>query len=99
MDEDKSNEENVKSNKETHIWIDADACPVVRIVEKIAEKYTIPVTLLCDTNHVLESDYSEVIVVGAGADAVGSVRIGAEAENQRNGHQKMMNISASPLRK
>ena len=27
-------------------------------------------TLLCDTNHVLRSDYSEVIVVGAGADAV-----------------------------
>lgn len=65
-----NNEENVKSNKETHIWVDADACPVVRIVEKIAEKYTIPVTLLCDTNHVLQSDYSEVIVVGAGADAV-----------------------------
>ena len=53
-----------------HIYVDADACPVVRIVEKIAEKYTIPVTLLCDTNHVLQSDYSEVIVVGAGADAV-----------------------------
>ena len=65
-----NNEENVKSNKETHIWVDADACPVVRIVEKIAEKYTIPVTLLCDTNHVLQSDYSDVIVVGAGADAV-----------------------------
>ena len=30
----------------------------------------LPVTLLCDTNHVLSSDYSEVIVVGAGADAV-----------------------------
>ena len=26
--------------------------------------------MLCDTNHVLSSDYSEVIVVGAGADAV-----------------------------
>ena len=52
------------------IYVDADACPVVRIVEKIAEKYIIPVTLLCDTNHVLESGYSEVIVVGADADAV-----------------------------
>ncbi len=52
------------------IFIDADACPVVGIVEKIAIKYNIPVTLLCDTNHVLTSDYSEVIVVGAGADAV-----------------------------
>ena len=56
--------------KKLHIWVDADACPVVGIVESIAEKYDIPVTLLCDTNHVLESAYSEVIVVGAGADAV-----------------------------
>lgn len=52
------------------IFVDADACPVVDIVEDIAEKYNIPATLLCDTNHVLYSDYSEVIVVGAGADAV-----------------------------
>ena len=52
------------------IFVDADACPVVDIVEDIAQKYHIPVTLLCDTNHVLQSDYSEVIVVGAGADAV-----------------------------
>ena len=52
------------------IFVDADACPVVDIVESIAEKYNIPTTLLCDTNHVLFSDYSKVIVVGAGADAV-----------------------------
>ena len=52
------------------IFVDADACPVIDIVEDIATKYNIPVTLLCDTNHVLMSDYSEVIVVGAGADAV-----------------------------
>lgn len=50
-----------------HIFVDADACPVVAIVENIAKKYKVPVTLLCDTNHVLQSDYSEVIVVGAGA--------------------------------
>ncbi len=53
-----------------HIFIDVDACPVVGIVEKTAKKYNLPVTLLCDTNHILYSDYSEVIVVGAGADAV-----------------------------
>lgn len=52
------------------IFVDADACPVVRIVENVAEKYGIAVTLLCDTNHILSSEYSEVIVVGAGADAV-----------------------------
>ena len=52
------------------IFVDADACPVIDIVEDIETKYNIPVTLLCDTNHVLTSDYSEVVVVGAGADAV-----------------------------
>ena len=52
------------------IFVDADACPVVRIVEKLAKKYEIPCTLLCDTNHVLHSEYSEVVIVGAGADAV-----------------------------
>ena len=53
-----------------HIFVDADACPAVGIVENIAKKHNNSVTLLCDTNHVLHYDYSEVIVVGAGADAV-----------------------------
>lgn len=52
------------------IFVDADACPVIAVVEKIAKEHSVPATLLCDTNHVLSSDYSEVIVVGAGADAV-----------------------------
>ena len=52
------------------VFVDADACPVVGIIEKVAREHNVPVTLLCDTNHVLSSDYSEVIVVGAGADAV-----------------------------
>ena len=52
------------------VFVDADACPVVDIIEKVAREHNVPVTLLCDTNHVLFSDYSEVIVVGAGADAV-----------------------------
>ena len=52
------------------IFVDADACPVVGIIETMAEKYNIPTTLLCDTNHVLSSAYSEVVVGGAGADAV-----------------------------
>ena len=53
-----------------HIYVDADACPVIRIVENIAKKYNIETTLICDTNHVLTSDYSDVVTVSAGADAV-----------------------------
>lgn len=52
------------------IYVDADACPVISIVEQVAEKNNTPVMLLCDTNHVLNSDYSEVKIIGAGADAV-----------------------------
>lgn len=57
------------------IYVDADACPVIPIVEQVAEKNNIAVTLLCDTNHVLDSDYSEVKIIGAGADAVDFVLI------------------------
>lgn len=52
------------------ILVDADACPVTRIVEHAAQKENIECILLCDTNHVLYSDYSEVKIIGAGADAV-----------------------------
>ena len=52
------------------VLIDADACPVTWIAENIARRHGIPVTLLCDTNHRLTSDYSTVRVIGAGADAV-----------------------------
>ncbi len=52
------------------ILVDADACPVVSIVERIAKQQNIEVILLCDTNHILHSDYSEIKIIGAGADAV-----------------------------
>lgn len=52
------------------IYIDADACPVTHIAEETAKRHGIPVTLLCDTNHVLSSDYSTIKIIGAGADAV-----------------------------
>ena len=58
----------LRKREKMKIFVDADACPVVGIVEKIAKAHNLPVTLLCDTNHVLSSDYSEVIIVGAGAD-------------------------------
>lgn len=52
------------------ILVDADACPVVDIVEKQAKLNGIPCILFCDTNHILTSGYSVVRTVGAGADAV-----------------------------
>jgi hypothetical protein len=52
------------------IWVDADGCPVIREIEQIAKQYAVSVVLLCDTNHELHSNTSEIIVIGAGADAV-----------------------------
>ena len=52
------------------VYIDADACSVTRIAESVAKRHGVPVVLLCDTSHVLTSDYSAVRVIGAGADAV-----------------------------
>lgn len=63
------------------ILVDADACPVVKIVEKIAFNYSVPCILLCDTNHVLDSDYSEIKVIGAGADAVDYALINYASRN------------------
>lgn len=57
------------------IYVDADACPVVKQTEKIAKKYNIPVVLICDTNHILNSDYSDVIIADAGADSVDIVLV------------------------
>ena len=64
--------------QDVDVWYDSTKIPTtphnnmteLYFEETIAEKYNISTTLLCDTNHILYSDYSEVIVVGAGADAV-----------------------------
>ena len=64
-------------NNSMRILIDADACPVYRIAERIAKENHIPVILFSDTNHVLTSDYSEIRVIGAGADAVDFALINA----------------------
>lgn len=53
-----------------NILVDADACPVVAIIEKVAKEFNIKVILFVDTSHRLESNYSEVITVSKGLDAV-----------------------------
>jgi uncharacterized protein YaiI (UPF0178 family) len=52
------------------VLVDADACPVTKIVEKVAKEFGVCVVLVTDVNHLLESDYAEVITVGQGKDAV-----------------------------
>ena len=52
------------------ILVDADACPCNAIIEKVAKEYGITLLFLVDSNHILSSDYGEVLVIGQGEDAV-----------------------------
>lgn len=52
------------------ILVDADACPVKSIIEKVAKNLHIRVLMVIDTSHILESEYSEVIQVSKAPDAV-----------------------------
>lgn len=52
------------------VYVDADACPVVEKIERIAQNYGVPVMLLCDQAHELTSSYSTVERVARGSDAV-----------------------------
>lgn len=45
------------------IIVDADACPVKEIIEKIAEQYNIGLILVSNPNHRLTSDWGEIITV------------------------------------
>ena len=51
------------------LLIDADACPVVEICLEQARKRGIPVTLYCDTSHILRHEDAETVVVSKGADS------------------------------
>lgn len=57
------------------IYVDADACPVVKQTEKVAKKYNISVILIYDTNHIINSDYSEVLIADTGSDSVDIVLV------------------------
>lgn len=52
------------------ILVDADACPVKEIIVKIAKEWDIPVWMFTDTSHILEDDYSRIVIVGQGKDSV-----------------------------
>jgi len=52
------------------ILVDADACPVKDIIERKAKAMQIPVVMFIDTSHMLNSDYSEIIMVSKAPDAV-----------------------------
>ncbi len=52
------------------ILVDADACPVKDIIERVAKEYGLPVMMLTDTSHIITSAYSEIVLVSKAPDAV-----------------------------
>jgi uncharacterized protein YaiI (UPF0178 family) len=52
------------------ILVDADACPVKKIIVYLAKQKNIPVTMLIDTSHELYDGYSKIITVDKQADSV-----------------------------
>lgn len=51
------------------IFVDADGCPVVRLTVKIAKRYGIQCSLICDTAHFFDVDGAVTITVDKGADS------------------------------
>ena len=43
------------------ILVDADACPVKEIIEKVAKQKNIEVVMYIDSSHILSSDYSKIV--------------------------------------
>lgn len=56
--------------RRTHkVLVDADACPVVDCIEKVSERYGVPVVLCCDDSRAMESTYSDLLRVPRGKNA------------------------------
>ena len=57
------------------LWIDADACPVVNIAIRVANRHEIPVTLVCDDAHFMQRKGAQTITVSRGADSADLVLV------------------------
>ncbi len=57
------------------ILVDADGCPVRKIIVQVARAAKIPVVMFADTSHRIEDGYSEVITASKGKDSVDIVLI------------------------
>ena len=61
---------NKKRGRKVKILVDADACPVKKIIVKIAIEFKLDVIMFIDTSHVYEDGYSTVITVDQARDSV-----------------------------
>lgn len=57
------------------ILVDADACPVKDIIVSVAKEYKIPVIMFIDTTHILDDDYSKIVICDKGFNSADIVLI------------------------
>lgn len=53
----------------TEILVDADGCPVVDETIAVAKKFSVPVTLITDTAHIMSREGAKTITVEKGSDS------------------------------
>lgn len=63
------------------IFVDADACPVVKETILVAKQFNMNCTLICDTAHEIYHEGAETIIVSKGADAVDFVLVNRVQKN------------------
>ena len=51
-----------------HIYIDADSSGHISVIESVARKHNVPVTIICNVDHIFERTYADVKYVGKGPD-------------------------------
>ena len=51
------------------IFVDADGCPVVNETISVAKKFSVPVTLITDTAHIMNREGAITITVEKGSDS------------------------------
>ncbi|MEG0283720.1 MAG: DUF188 domain-containing protein [Erysipelotrichales bacterium] len=64
-----------------NIIVDADACPVLDIIERKAIDNKIDLTYVFDTSHQIHSDYANIIIVDMGSDSA-DFKILSKANNE-----------------
>ena len=52
------------------IRVDGDGCPDIKIIEKVARDYHVPMKVYIDTSHLINCDYATIVIVDTGAQSV-----------------------------
>jgi len=63
------------------VLVDADACPVRKIIIRVAKEFNIPVITFYDESHIINDGYSENVIVETGRDSVDTAITGIVGEN------------------